>query len=103
MEATNSLGPWFVQNAEYGNETTKDLIIISDDFYHIATVQQVYSQNERFYECEAKNAALIAAAPELLGILKDFVSVFMEQPQWQGNELYEYAKQLIDKAEGNHI
>ena len=82
---THTPGPWAV--TDYNGKT---IITARDGEDWCATID---SNGQSSEECEA-NAWLIAAAPELLSVLRSLVSQYDPDGRWEG------VSQVIAKAEG---
>jgi hypothetical protein len=104
-----SVSPWTRQKDEDG-----DHIIFDADSYHIATVKGIISlmTDRNDVLAPAANAALIAAAPEMLEALKELINAYngldkngldLGTVQYGLDSLaYRSALNAIAKAEGNH-
>ena len=88
-------GPWQISAIQNEPEKTS---IIDADMCFVAEVWQTYIDGESRQQA---HAALIAAAPELLAIIKDMRQAFyVEGTRKALLQVMERSKDLIAKAEG---
>ena len=93
---THTSGPWVIQangGSQVSIEKVSDGIrsVIAETFY-----QKLADEHGGDYQA---NARLIAAAPDLLQVAKDFL-LLAQLHDWEGAAI-DFAKATLAKAEGN--
>ena len=83
-------GPWRVAGA----------ILVAPDYGQTAIAEAIEVQGFPGWETRRANARLIAAAPELLEMLKSVSNILFTSRDWVSCELEHKATALIAKAEG---
>ncbi len=98
--AKHTPGPWVVNDSTENDDDTTLTICAPADDVEIATMSAYENGCECFSEIRA-NAHLIAAAPELLAIIKDMRQAFYVKGTRKALlEVMERSKDLIAKSEG---
>lgn len=97
MKPNHTPGPWRV-NPEGFNEDCGS-VIVSEDGKHSVVSAYGGQYCTGFVDMSEANAALIAAAPEMLQALKDIVDFFSD---FDHEETIQKATHIISKAEGTN-
>lgn len=81
-------GPWFALEDGVREESTHGYIARVTDGEHPEI--EMYDETERRY-----NASLIAAAPELINVIEDVLSIIQRDAEWNHGETPEDASYIV--------
>lgn len=106
--STHTPGPWAVEPRQWDHGASLAIVALNNGYIvaivpfdeDIQTVDDPDYETVKRHPDEGPNARLIAAAPELLEALKQFVDYYESMQGHKDNSVIRNGKAAINKAEG---